>query len=44
MDNNTKPFLWNFVKLVEKSMTATGGEEITKSANEEASHAIIEFE
>jgi len=40
------PFLWNYIRNEEKSLAATGGEErpLTASANEEASHAIIEFE
>ena len=45
MDYNAVPFLWNFVKSIEKSTGATGGEEgLSKSANEEVSSTIIELE
>ena len=44
MDNNTKPFLWNFVKSIPVSKTETGGEEgLTESANEENKCSIVEF-
>jgi len=43
--DNTVPFLWNYIKNEQNSSALTEGEEtLTASANEEATHAIVELE